>query len=63
MAYPFQPLSMKKLKQLSRSIKESKQNANTNSLKKGYIFPGSVISKRNRSVSGQASNNPQIKNP
>jgi len=62
-AYPFQQMSKKKLKQLSRSIKEPKQNANTNRLRKDYIFTDSVISKRNRYVSNQSRNHPQTKKP
>ena len=62
-AYPFQPLSKKKLKQLSRSIKESKHNVNTNRLHKNLIFPDNIISKTTRSVTDETSNHPQIKNP
>jgi hypothetical protein len=61
-AYPFQPLSNQRLKQLSRSIKESKHNANTNSLQKDSTFPDSVISKTTRPVSDQACNHPQADN-
>jgi hypothetical protein len=63
MAYPFQPMSKKKLKQLSRSIKEHKHNANTHRLQKDFIFPDNIISKTTRSVTDETSNNPQIKNP
>jgi hypothetical protein len=55
-AYPFQPMSMKKLKRLSASIKEPKHNANTNRLHKDFI-----LSKTTRSASDETCNHPQIK--
>ena len=61
-AYPFQPLSKKKLKQLSRIIKESKHNVNTKRLQKDYILPDRIISKIIRSASDQTSNHPQTDN-
>jgi len=52
-AYPFQPLSKKKLKQLSRIVKEPKQNIKTKRLQKVFILPDTT-----RSVSDQPSNHP-----
>ena len=61
-AYPFQPMSDERLKQLSGIIKDFKHNVDTQRLQKDYIFPDSVISKRNRSVTDQSSNHPQTDN-
>jgi hypothetical protein len=63
MAHPFQPLSKEKLKQLSRSIKKPKHNANTNRLHKDFILSDNIISKTTRSVTDKTSDHPQIKNP
>jgi hypothetical protein len=60
-AYPFQPMSKKKLKQLSRSIKESKHNVNTQRLRDDNNLPDRIISKIIRSASDQ-SRNPQTDN-
>jgi hypothetical protein len=62
MAYPFQPLSKKKLKKLSRIVKEPKQNVKTKRLQKVFILPENIISKRNRSVSDQTCNHLQTDN-
>ena len=62
MAYPFQPLSKKKLKQLSRIVKEPKHNANKDRLRKDFILPDNMILKTNRSASDQSSNHPQTDN-
>lgn len=62
-AYPFQPLSMKKLKQLCRIMKESNHNVDTQSLRKEYNLPDRIISKIIRSSKDKSSNHPQIKNP
>ena len=62
-AYPFQPLSKKKLKKLSRIVKEPKHNVNSKRLHKKLIFPDNIISKTTRPVTDQTSNHPQIKNP
>lgn len=61
-AYPFQPLSMKKLKQLSRIVKEPNHNINTHRRQKEFIFPDSVISKTTRPVSDQTRNHLQTGN-
>ena len=58
MAYPFQKLSKKKLKQLSRIVKEPKQNVKTKRLQKVFILPDTT-----RPVADKTSNHPQIKNP
>ena len=63
MAYPFQPMSKKKLKQLSRIEKEPKKNVDTHRLHKDFILPDNIISKTTRSVTDETSNHPQIKNP
>ena len=57
MAYPFQPLSKKKLKQLSRIMKEPKHNVKTNRLQKLFILPDTT-----RPVTDQPSNHPQTEN-
>jgi len=62
MAYPFQPLNKKKLKELSRIIKEPKHNVNTDRLQKDYLFPDSVISKTTRPVTDQTCNHLQTNN-
>jgi hypothetical protein len=63
-AYPFQPLTNEKLKQLSSGIiKEFKHNVDIQRLRKDYNLPDRIISKIIRSASDQSSNHPQIKNP
>ena len=57
MAYPFQPLSKKKLKKLSRIVKEPKQNVKTKRLQKVFILPDTT-----RPVMDQTSNHPQTDN-
>jgi len=61
-AYPFQPMSKKKLKQLSMIIKEPKHNIDTQRLQKDYLFPDSIISKTPRPVRDQTCNNLQTDN-
>ena len=61
-AYPFQPLSNERLKDLSKIIKGFKHNVDTQCLKKDYDLPDRIISKIIRSASDQSSNHPQIKN-
>ena len=53
MAYPFQPLSKKKLKKLSRIIKEPKQKVKTKRLQKDCLLPDSIISKTTHPVTDQ----------
>jgi len=57
-AYPFQPMSMKKLKKLSRIVKEPKQNVKTKRLQKVFILPDTT-----HPVTDQTSNHPQTENP
>jgi hypothetical protein len=61
-AYPFQQMSMKKLKRLSRSIKEPKHNVDTQRLRKDYNLPDKIVSKVIRPASDQSSNHPQTDN-
>ena len=62
MAYPFQPMSMKKLKKLSRSTKEPKHNVKTHRLHKGSIYSNNIIPRTTRPVSDQTCNQPQTNN-
>jgi hypothetical protein len=61
-AYPFQPLTNERLKELSGIIKEFKSNMNTQRLRKDYVLPDKIISKIIRSASDQSSNHPQTDN-
>ncbi len=62
-AYPFQPLTNEKLKQLSSGIiKEFKHNVDIQRLRKDYNLPDRIISKIIRSASDQSSNHPQTDN-
>ena len=61
-AYPFQPMSKKKLKQLSMIIKEPKHNVNTHRLQKDFILPDNIIPDTTRPVTDQTCNHPQIDN-
>jgi hypothetical protein len=62
-AYPFQPLTNEKLKQLSSGIiKEFKHNVDTQRLREDYNLPDRIISKVIRSASDQSNNHPQTDN-
>jgi hypothetical protein len=62
-AYPFQPLTNERLKDLSRIIKGFKHNVDTQRLREDYNLPDRIISKIIRSASDETCNHPQIKNP
>jgi len=61
-AYPFQPMSKKKLKKLCRIMKEPKHNVNADRLHKDYLFPDSIISKTTRPVTDQSCSHLQTDN-
>ena len=61
-AYPFQPMSKKKLKQLSMIIKEPKHNIDTQRLRKDYNLPDNIIPDTTRPVSDPACNHLQTDN-
>ena len=61
-AYPFQPLTNKRLKELSGIIKEFKPNVDTQRLRKDYNLPDRTIVKIIRSASDQSCNHPQTDN-
>ena len=61
-AYPFQPLTNEKLKELSGIIKEIKPNVDAQRLRKDYNLPDKIIIKIIRSASDQSCNHPQTGN-
>jgi hypothetical protein len=61
-AYPFQPLTNERLKELSGIIKDFKHNVDTQQLRKEYNLPDRIIAKIIRSASDQSCNHPQIDN-
>jgi hypothetical protein len=62
MAYPFQPMTNERLKELSGIIKEFKPNVDVQRLRKDYDIPDRIISKVIRSASDQSSNHFQADN-
>ena len=62
-AYPFQPLTNERLKELSGITKEFKHNLDTQRLRKDYDLPDKIVSKVIRPASDQSSNHPQTENP
>jgi len=61
-AYPFQPLTNERLKELSGIIKEFKNNGDTQRLRKEYNLPDRIIVKIICPASDQPCNHPQTDN-
>ena len=61
-AYPFQPLTNERLKELSGIIKDFKHNVDAQRLRKEYNLPDRIISRIIRSGSDQSSNHPHTDN-
>jgi hypothetical protein len=61
-AYPFQPLTNKRLKELSGIIKDFKHNVDTQQLRKEYNLPDRIIVRIISSASDQSSNHPKNDN-
>ena len=61
-AYPFQPLTNERLKELSGIIKDFKHNVDAQQLRKDYNLPDRIISRIICSVSDQSTDHHQTDN-
>ncbi len=62
MAYPFQPMSRRKLKQLSAIIEELNHNTDADPCHKDFTLPDNIISDTTRPVTDQPCNHVQTDN-